>query len=155
MRARPWIGFGILWFFAVLLPTHSVVPRLDLANDRHLYLAVVGLCLGIGVELELLRGRFPGASTAARVATMATFVLFGALTAVRNRDYRDEISLWEQTSRVSPQKSRVFNNLGFAYSAAGRLDDAAAMYRRALQLSPQYALARRNLASVQSRIDRR
>ena len=39
LRSRPWLGFGILWFFLQLAPTNSIVPRLDVANDRQLYLA--------------------------------------------------------------------------------------------------------------------
>ena len=39
LRARRWIAFAVLWFFIHLLPTNSVLARLDVANDRQLYLA--------------------------------------------------------------------------------------------------------------------
>jgi len=38
-QGRRWIGFGIFWFFLHLLPTNSLLPRNDIANDRQLYLA--------------------------------------------------------------------------------------------------------------------
>src|SRR4030065_1602791 len=47
-RKFPRPGFGILWFFLHLLPTNSIVPRLDIANERHLYLAACGIFLAVG-----------------------------------------------------------------------------------------------------------
>jgi hypothetical protein len=37
-RTKRWISFGILWLFLQILPTNSIVPRLDIANERHMYL---------------------------------------------------------------------------------------------------------------------
>jgi hypothetical protein len=145
LKRRPWWGLGILWFFLHLLPTNSVLPRLDLANDRHLYLASVGMFAALGVELD----RWLGDRARWRHGALAAIVVvLGGLTVLRNADYASEIRLWEQTARVSPQKPRVYNNLGFAYSAAGCRDPAMRAYRYALQLDPQYALARDNLASL-------
>jgi hypothetical protein len=57
LRRRPWLGFAILWFALALLPTHSFLARLELANDRQLYLAMVGPALAIGVALASMRAR--------------------------------------------------------------------------------------------------
>ena len=54
LRARPWIAFGVLWFFLQLAPTNSIVPRLDVANDRQLYLASWGLFLALCIQLRHL-----------------------------------------------------------------------------------------------------
>ena len=35
--------FGFAWVALQLAPTNSLLPRFDLANDRHLYLALPGL----------------------------------------------------------------------------------------------------------------
>ncbi len=48
-----WAGFGLLWFLLHLAPTNSLLPRLDLANERHLYLADIGLCLIVARLLML------------------------------------------------------------------------------------------------------
>ncbi|HXI37240.1 MAG TPA: hypothetical protein VNH80_10030, partial [Burkholderiales bacterium] len=53
-RARPWVAFGVLWFFLQLAPTNSIVPRLDVANDRQLYLASWGLFLALCIQLRNL-----------------------------------------------------------------------------------------------------
>jgi hypothetical protein len=151
LRRRPWWGFGVLWFFVQLVPTNSLLPRLDLANDRQVYLAGIGVFLALGVEVELLRVRVPITRRWVRPSAAALLIGFGGLTALRNLDYTSEIRLWEQTARVSPHKPRVLNNLAYAYSAAGCLQQAETAYRKALLLNADYAVARDNLASLLNR----
>lgn len=148
LRHRPWVGLGLAWFFIVLLPTNSILPRLDLANDRQLYLAGVGPFIALAIEFERLRAR---ARRWVRAATIAVLVGFAGLTASRNLDYITEVRLWEQTARVSPRKARALNNLGFAYSASGCRLKAETAYRQALALDPGYARARENLANLLER----
>jgi hypothetical protein len=149
LRHRPWVGLGLAWFFIVLLPTNSVLPRLDLANDRQLYLAGVGPFIALAIEIALLCATTRRWAVTAAVAVL--IVGFAGLTASRNLDYDSEVRLWEQTARVSPRKARAFNNLGFAYSASGCRLKAEAAYRQALALDPAYARARDNLASLLER----
>jgi tetratricopeptide (TPR) repeat protein len=148
LRRRPWLGFGILWFYLVLAPTNSLLPRPDLANDRHLYLATVGLCIAMSMEVErwLMRGK--ALSSVVRAGVAALVVVAALATLQRNRDYGSEVTLWEQTARVSPGKGRVYNNLGFAYAAVGRIAEARVAYRRAIALNPRLLKAERNLAAL-------
>jgi len=144
LRRRPLAGFAILWFFLELAPTNSLLARRDLANDRHLYLALLGPALVLGALLTRLpRGRLAG------IGVLAV-VLAGA-TALRNRDYRSEIALWEATVRVAPGKARVWNNLGFAYQSAGERERARAAYARAVALDPEHYKARVNLDLLDDR----
>ncbi len=150
LRRRPLAGFGLLWFFLQLLPTNSIIPRLDVANERHLYLAGWGLFLAAGgVLAEAWRAK-PGAARAARAAMAAAVVAAALLTVLRNEDYRSEVSLWRQTARVSPGKARVHNNLGYAYQLAGERENAARAYEEALRLDPDFRKARGNLEAVAS-----
>ncbi|MCP2501447.1 MAG: tetratricopeptide repeat protein [Deltaproteobacteria bacterium] len=151
LKNRSMAGFGILWFFLHLLPTNSFIPRLDVANDRQLYLASWGLFLAVAAGADLLRGKW-GARWVTAVATVLILAL-GGLTVSRNTLYRSEVALWEDTARKSPGKARAWNNLGYAYQQAGRLRDAEAAYLRALQVDPGYALARGNLRELKARPD--
>ena len=142
-RSRPWVSFALAWALIQLLPLYIFFPRLDVANDRELYLVSWPLALALVAEmaLRLKSGRL---STAGIMLACA----LGALTVLRNQDYRNEIALWEQTAALSPAKARVHNNLGFAYELAGRRAAARQEYVVALRLNPDYGKARNNLARV-------
>jgi tetratricopeptide (TPR) repeat protein len=135
LRARPWIAFGILWFFLQLAPTNSIVPRLDVANDRQLYLASWGLFLALCIQLRNLP----------RFAAGAVLVVFAATSVARQMDYRSEITLWESSVALAPWNARGHNNLGYAYQLAGRSAEARREYEAALLFDPGHAKARLNL----------
>ena len=144
LRRRPAIGFGLLWFFIHLLPTNSFIPRLDIANDRQLYLASWGLFLAFSIELGeavkyLKQGRV---LSYALVIPLAFILCF--FTIARNNVYKSEIALWEDATGKSPYKARVHNNLGYAYYLSGRYGDAEKAYLAALRIKPDYSLARNN-----------
>ncbi len=149
LRKSPVLGFGLLWFFLQMLPANSVIPRLDIANERHLYLASIGIFLSAGFGAERLRTmRFP-AGRWIPAAAMAVVVLLAGFTVDRNRAYRSEVALWEETVRLSPGKPRAHNNLGYAYQLAGRPGEAARSYRETLRLDSGFRVARGNLAALE------
>jgi len=135
LRSRPWLAFGILWFFLQLAPTNSIVPRLDVANDRQLYLACWGLFLALCIQLRNLP----------RAVPLVLSVLFLIASICRQLDYRSEIALWESSVRLSPWNARGHNNLGYAYQLAGRTKEARREYEAALLFDPKHGKARLNL----------
>ena len=135
LRARPWIAFGVLWFLLQLAPTNSIVPRLDVANDRQLYLACWGLFFALAVQINY----FP------KKATAFLLTLLAATSVFRQLDYRSEIALWESSVAAAPWNARGHDNLGYAYQLAGRAQEARREYETALFLDPGHAKARLNL----------
>lgn len=137
-RQRPWLAFGILWFFLHLLPTNSLIARLDPANDRQLYLALMGPAWIAAHSLVAVP------RSAARSLGIAVMALLAAATIARNLDYRDAVRFWQAAVQASPAKARPWNNLGYALQTAGRTD-ARAAYQRALALDPAQVQAGVNL----------
>ena len=133
LRSRPWIAFGVLWFFLQFAPTNSIVPRLDVANDRQLYLASWGLFLALCIQV-----RSPP-------VWAVVAALFAIASILRQLDYRSEIVLWESTVAHTPWNARAHSNLGYAYQLAGRPRDARREYQAALLFDPQHPKARLNL----------
>ena len=78
------------------------------------------------------------------MCTLVTLLL-GAFTLFRNQDYRSEIALWEATVKHSPNKTRVWNNLGYARQQAGDIVGAKEAYQRVLVLDPMHWKAKNNL----------
>ena len=151
LKNRSTAGFGILWFFLHLVPTNSFIPRLDVANERQLYLASWGLFLVVAAGADLLREKRGARRVTAVVAVLV--IALGVLTVSRNTVYRSEVALWEDTVRKSPGKARAWNNLGYAYQQAGRFREAEPAYLRALRVDPGYALARGNLRGLKAKSD--
>lgn len=139
-----WIGFALLWFFLHLLPTNSLLPRNDIANDRQLYLALMGPA---ALLARTLISVFDARIAAPALGALA--LLLAAATWQRNGDYRSEVALWQATARDSPDRARVWNNLGYAYQQQGDFDAARAAYRRALALDPDAVRARINLGLLE------
>jgi hypothetical protein len=140
-RTRPWLLFALGWYVLQLAPSNSLLPRLDVANDRHLYLAVVAPLL----VLVLAVANAPRRMFAASIAVLA--LAAGLRTADRVDDYRSEIALWTATVAHSPGKARPWTNLGLARSERGDVAGAAAAWRCALSLDPDYRQAAWNLAA--------
>jgi protein O-mannosyl-transferase len=137
LRPQPWYAFAILWFLLHLVPTNSVLPRLDAVNDRQLYLASIGPLALAGLVLALApRGRVVLTAFAALALAVATIG--------RNQDYRSEVALWSDTVRKSPGSARAYNNLGYARQLEGDANGACEAYERAVQLDAGQLRARVN-----------
>lgn len=145
LRRRPAVAFGLLWFLLWLLPTNSLLPRYDVANDRQLYLALIGPAwlFGLGVAAASRRLALRWLPSAAAVAVVG--VLLAVATLQRNHVYADEIRFWHDVVRKSPLSPRAANNLGMAYAFACRDADALREFERAVRLQPGYIRARVNL----------
>lgn len=138
---RPWLAFAVGWFVILLLPTHSLIPRLDLASERHLYLAALGPYWLAALALA----RLPAGGLPWRLIVIGLAAVGIVYTHQRNLDYRDEISLWRQTSALDAGNARAWNNLGWAYLLAGRRAEARLAFERTLAIEPDHLQAQRNL----------
>ena len=149
MQRHKWLAFAILWFFIHLLPTNSLLPRLDAANDRQLYLASIGVFFAAGIGVQKLMRRANRRRMAAAIAALVLLGL-GIATVQRNQVYGSAVAFWEDALAKSPGKPRVANNLGYAYQQAGRLAEAKLAYQQAIELDPGYWIARINLDALES-----
>jgi tetratricopeptide (TPR) repeat protein len=66
----------------------------------------------------------------------------------RNRVWTDDVDLWMDVVKKSPNKARPYVNLGYAYLNAGAYDQALEWSERALQIDPRDAFAYYNLSAV-------
>ena len=142
-RTQPWLGFALAWYLLQLAPANSLLPRFDLANDRHLYAALPGPLLAVALAAVAV----PSRRLALGIAGL--LVVASALrTADRLGDYRSEVALWSASIATSPAKARPWTNLGFARRAAGDPPGARHAFRCAVALDPRYAPAAWNLAAL-------
>lgn len=145
-RVRPLVSFGAVWFLLHAFVPYVLLPRVDVINERHAYLANAGLVLAAGAAWR--EWLAPRAQRFQRVASALATLGLVLLTVRRNTEYESEVSLWESTVSAAPRNPRAFNNLGVAYEKADRIGEARSAYRRALSLEPRYAAAEQNLSRV-------
>jgi tetratricopeptide (TPR) repeat protein len=134
-RRQPWLAFALGWYLLQLAPGNSLLPRLDLANDRHLYLALAGPLLALACLLARAAAA-PRLRAPAAAAALVLCLTLGLATVQRNTHYRSETALWQATVRDSPHKPRAWLNLGYALRQDGDITGAAAAYRCVLRLDP-------------------
>lgn len=146
-------GFGILWFFLNLIPTNTIIPRIDVANDRQLYISSIGIFLCFAFLFEKIKIHMKNYKKVYEIGVLTTLVIvLGSFTYLRNLDYKTEITLWEDTAKKSPNKARVYNNLGYAYFIVKRFSEAERAYMKALEINPNYKLAQENLERLRYRL---
>jgi len=141
LRRHPVASFGILWFFLWIAPTNSLLARLDVVNDRQVYVALIGPAWIAGY----LAARLLRSEARVAIAALALAFLLGTATHARNQVYLSETAFWEDVTRKSPGNARAFNNLGYAYGLVHRDAEAERALRRALEIDPDYVRAAVNL----------
>lgn len=114
------IVFLIGFFVVTLLPTSNVLVVIDsIMAERFLYLPLLGFVGMVGLAVEPLLG-----STRVRQgAAVVVVVLLAARTAVRNRDWVSNLSLWTSAGTVTPDSFRVHKSLAWTlFTADERLE---------------------------------
>lgn len=140
------LRLGVLFFLVPLALTANLLfPIGTIKAERLLYLPSFGGCLVLAALPFLLAQRRKGAWTLAAAALIAALA---ARTWVRNRDWHDNYTLFSATVVTSPNSAKAHHNLAVAEQLAGRLDAAAAHFRRSLEINPQYADAAFGLGRV-------
>ncbi len=81
-------------------------------------------------------------------------VLFAITTIDRNRDWSDDLALWEKTARQSPKSVNARMNFGKALFQRGRVPEAAGEFEVALSLSPNHVDALNNLGAAYGQLGR-
>jgi len=72
-------------------------------------------------------------------------IYFADLT---TENIRSAIKLFERAHEFFPDNTDIMNNLGYLYTRIGNVETAAAYYSKALQVDPDFLLARRNLENL-------
>jgi tetratricopeptide (TPR) repeat protein len=144
---RRFAGFGIGWILLTLLPTSSFIPLLDVAVEHRTYLPMVGLVFLIAGGFSCLREYFP-ATKLINYCVVLTLIFFSLGVMVRNVDWKDEVTLWSDAKKKSPNLVRPYNNVGEAYDKLGQYDEAIVEFEGALKLNPNYFFGLNNLGNI-------
>jgi hypothetical protein len=146
-RKNRLLSFALFWFLGNLVIESSVLG-LELVFEHRLYLPSMMLFLVFAVAVErVVSERFRRVVLMVCLAALLSF-----WTVERNKVWQDKITLWSDCVIKSPGKARPHNNLGVALKEHGRLAEAAAHYKKVIEIDPQFLEAYNNLGNVLSKM---
>ncbi len=142
--------FGLSWFYIVISPSSSIITLLDLAAEHRTYLGIFGLFLILAVLGSKFVHKFSDPAIRFRRKFLLVFcVIFLCLTTIkRNSIWITEETLWMDTLKKSPNKTRAWINLGRAKTIAGKPQKAIYYYENAIKLDPNFFQTQFNLGSL-------
>lgn len=142
-------GFGACWFAACLLPAANLYPLYNPVAERYLYVPLAGFCIAAAAALHSMAGRLAAKQGPVYAGALALLLLPAmGRTWTRNRDWRDDGSLWASVPKGARVSPRVHYNRGVLLQRQGRLTEAAREYHRAIRAHPGYVEALVNLGAV-------
>ena len=144
---------GAAFFAVTLSPVLGFIDygymQFSFVADRFQYLAGIGvlavLAGGAAGRAGALKG---GARKAGQGLAAAVLLLLGALTWRQAGVYRDEATFFSHVVSLNPQARDAHLNLGSALGRQGKLEEALAATRVAVELRPASMKARLNLCKA-------
>jgi len=138
--------FSLMLFVIPLLPA-LYIPGLGRATlaERYLYLPSAGFVLLIAMFATWLRGKMPKYGLAISLGIAALAGLYSAQTITRIPVWKDNLTLFTEMVKKTPQGELPRGMLGKALSAEGRTDEAIEQFRLTLKYHPNSLLAYKNL----------
>ena len=137
-RETATIAFGLVWFAITLLPTSSIFPLAEVANEHRLFFPLMGFVPAAVWAIELAARRWPAAERALYASIGCAAVVLAYGTHVRNRAWLSEETLWRDVTVKSPANGRGWMNYGLSQMEKGSYGEAKRAFDRAAELTPTY-----------------
>ena len=131
-------AFGLFWFLLALLPVSNIIPLEALVAERFLYFPLIGFSM-CAAAIVTVPWEQKWSRNLAWVLITALLMAYGFRTYQRNKDWRNDYTLWASTVKTSPESPRAHFALGDVYYQRGEYLLAIDQYQEALQLNPQVA----------------
>lgn len=130
---REWVLAGAIYLAGFAVTANILVPAGTIMAERFAYLPSAGFCLLvvlIWVRLESHNRKLAWALFSILVATL------GLRTMVRNRDWRDNFTLFSAAVRAVPGSAKMHADLGGEYVKRGQLDAARMEFQASVETYP-------------------
>lgn len=140
-----WITFGFVWALLALLPTHSIVPVLDVQASRILFPMVPAIAFTTEQTLAKYLGRF----SKSYVALLGVaFLGLGIMTAHQIQVWQMPLKVWERNAKHAPSRWRTWVNLAVESAEAGQWEKAHRAILQARRLAPDRPEVLYNQAAI-------
>jgi len=139
--------FGASWFLAGYLPVSNIVQLNATVAEHWLYLPSVGFLIfvaGCAVELPPRHWKLAVALALLAVAGLSV------RSYIRSADWVTAETFYRRTFTRGGTSARTGVNLGLIYASRGDYAQAEKIFRKVLEMAPDYPIAQNDLASALS-----
>lgn len=130
---------GWLWFLGTLVPVIGLVQvGGQTMADRYFYIPSIGLFIALVFGLADIAKKWRVAPPLSAGVVGGILLIFATLTNGQIKLWRNSFTLFEHTLAVTPPNLQIERNLALALGGAGRYDEAATHFERALHIDPNF-----------------
>lgn len=139
------VSFGGLWFFILLLPVSNIfIPISGLIYEHWLYLPLIGIFSIIFLTADYLISKYKLKKIG--LVVLIVFLIFLSFrTILRNSEWSNPVSFYQQIIKHNPNSYRVWNNLGIEAEKRYNFDLAKRAYEKAILIQEDNPIAYHNL----------
>lgn len=138
---------GWLWYLVSLLPVIGLLQAGSQAMaDRFTYVPLIGLFWVVSWTVPDLIANWRPKRLILPIIGGLVLALLMVCTRSQVKYWRDSITLFEHTLRVTENNNVMHNNLGVVFVEQGRFAEAVPHFTKALQIRPEDVKAHINLA---------
>jgi tetratricopeptide (TPR) repeat protein len=145
-RRNAWILAGAIYLVGFSVTANLLVATGTIMGERLAYLPSAGFCLFIAAVWIRLESYKPWIAWVLFAVLMAAL---GTRTVVRNRDWRNNLTLYSAAVRAVPGSAKMHADLGTEYLKQDRLSAARAEFQTALRIFPDFSEAMENYGIVE------
>ncbi len=137
------IPFGLLWFFAALLPYSNIIPINAFLYEHWLYIPLVGAGIVLAYIFNYI---FQKNKWLAVFLFIPWFIFLSAQSFARNFDWKNPVIFYSRTLKYT-KSIRLYNNYAMALADEGKYLEAVKFYKKALALGDFYPQVHNNLGN--------
>jgi tetratricopeptide (TPR) repeat protein len=150
LKKYPYIAVGLFWYLGTLIPVIGLVQVGEQAMaDRYAYIPLIGLFIPIAWGVPDLLKKWQYRKTVFSVFSVVVLSALAVCTSYQLRHWKNAITLFERTVKVTKNNYHAENNLGTAFILVD-LDKAIFHYKESLKIKPDYVRALYNLGTALS-----
>lgn len=140
---------GGIYLAGFAITANILMPTGTIMGERLAYFPSAGFCLLIALAGMWLLNR----NSTLQFGALALIVAaLGVRTVVRNRDWKDNLTLYSAGVRAVPGSAKMHSDLGMEYMNAGQTELARNEFQTALQIEPVYLDAMESYGLLEARM---
>lgn len=152
-QAAPFLG--LLWWLFLIAPPIIFIGSLgnNVLYERYVFIPLIGLILAIMYGIDRLLERYHAffERLAVKIVLLTVIILYlgvaWKIDTDRNKDFKDNISLYTVSLALSPNEVDLYYNLALSYAEIKDTQNAIENYQKVIELEPENYKAHNNLAS--------